>query len=510
MMKPTLGLIALLAFNSAFAADEGDLVNILDSAAPKAKKVAPKTAGAPDNSQMRTYQKMIGSSSGDVNVFLQQFFSGDLKAALFSFDSSLPTAFKNSNTGKALYGYLLFKNDLRLEGLERLTAISSPGQIDHTVLDLWKPLVTKDTKEWRIAKLTASEHWGEFFGLSVQSDQVAVWKKATDIAVNGKPEQAAKMLAGLLTETDPYVSKELVYITAARLLYQQGFLDAAIRYDNQVTKGSDYWFDAQEEAAWAEMRKGQTGKALAITTSLMHPALKYEVGPESVFLHSLVSLKVCNYPEVINTLKIYKERFRPRVIALNKVATESENKSIAGLLEKAKIEELTPVKVGFLSAEIPRAAGFDRQLRHDGFLYGIVQAEAKTAGDLFALSLQKGSQVGFQAKFEQLKQKIGSREQALKSTFTARVKDLARQEVKDISVLLQKMHIVEAEVIQQTGLANRIVEASKKAGQGKDTEKAKVSVARDEVVFDGDGEIWFDELTHYKVDVKKGCQSKTL
>ena len=24
------------------------------------------------------------------------------------------------------------------------------------------------------------------------------------------------------------------------------------------------------------------------------------------------------------------------------------------------------------------------------------------------------------------------------------------------------------------------------------------------------GEVWFDELTHYKIDVKKGCQSKTL
>lgn len=510
MMKSFFILIAivLLPLGRAFA--EEDLLNILDTAATKPQAVSAKKAVVPANTQMRAYQKMIGSSSGDVNVFLNQFFAGDVKGALFSFDSSMPSSFKTSETGKAFYAYLLFANGLRLEGLERVLATGSPDHINTAILELWKPLVTKDTREWRIGKLTSSPKWAEFFGLSSQAAQVSTWKEATNIAVNGKPEKAAKMLAGLLNETDPYVSKELIYITAARLLYQQGFLDASIRYDNQVTKGSDYWFEAQEEAAWAEMRKGEVGKALAITTSLQHPALKYEVGPETVFLHSLVNLKVCNYPEVIATLKTYKERFRPRVVALQKLATESENKAIAGLLNQAAKEELTPVKVGFLSAEIPRAAGFDRGLRHDGFLYGLVRDEAKVAGDLFALSLQKGSQVGFQAKFEQLKQKIEGREQSLKSTFTSRVKELARAEVKDVSTLLQKMHIVEAEVIQQTGLANRIVEASKKAGQDKDSAKPKVAVANDEVAFDGDGEVWFDELTHYKIDVKKGCQSKTL
>lgn len=509
MMKWVSILLVCLSSFSAFAEEE--LLNILDTATTaKPKAAATKKVVVPPSTQMRAYQQMIGSSSGDVNVFLNQFFAGDIKGALFSFDGSMPSAFKNSATGKAFYAYLLFANGLRLEGLERVLATGTPDQVKPTILELWKPLVTKETKEWRIGKLTASPSWAEFFGLTSQAAQVATWKEATQIAVNGKPEKAAKMLAGLLNETDPYVSKELIYITAARLLYQQGFLDAAIRYDNQVTKGSDYWFEAQEEAAWAEMRKGQVGKALAITTSLQHPTLKQEVGPESVFLHSLVNLKVCNYPEVITTLKTYKERFRPRVIALQKLTTESESKAIAGLLNQAAKEELTPVKVGYLSAEVPRAAGFDRALRHDGFLYGLVRNEAKVAGDLFALSLQKGSQVGFQGKFEQLKQKIQSREQSLKSTFTGRVKELARAEVKEISVLLQKMHIVEAEVIQQTGLANRIVAASQKAGQDKDKSKAKVSVASDEVVFDGDGEVWFDELTHYKMDVKKGCQSKTL
>lgn len=508
MMKWISILFVGMAVSPALAEEE--LLNILDSATTKPKVASTKKVAIPPTTEMRTYQKMIGSSGGDVNVFLNQFFAGDLKGALFSFDGSMPSGFKNSATGKAFYAYLLFVNGLRLEGLERVLATGNPDQVNPKVLELWKPLVTKETKEWRIGKLSATPNWAEFFGLTSQASQVVTWKEATNIAVNGKPEKAAKMLAGLLNETDPYISKELVYITAARLLYQQGFLDAAIRYDNQVSKGSDYWFEAQEEAAWAEMRKGQVGKALAITTSLQHPTLKYEVGPESVFLHSLVNLKVCNYPEVISTLKTYKERFRPRVIALQKLSTESESKAITGLLTQAAKEELTPVKVGFLSAEIPRAAGFDRALRHDGFLYGLVSNEAKVAGDLFALSLQKGSQVGFQGKFEQLKQKIQSREQSLKSTFTGRVKELARAEVKDISTLLQKMHIVEAEVIQQTGLANRIVAASKKAGQDKDKSKANVAVANDEVVFDGDGEVWFDELTHYKIDVKKGCQSKTL
>jgi hypothetical protein len=68
------------------------------------------------------------------------------------------------------------------------------------------------------------------------------------------------------------------------------------------------------------------------------------------------------------------------------------------------------------------------------------------------------------------------------------------------------MHIVEAELIQQTGLAERV---AKNTAKDKSSEsKSVISKSADQISFPGDKEIWFDELTHYKFDVARGCQAK--
>jgi hypothetical protein len=121
-------------------------------------------------------------------------------------------------------------------------------------------------------------------------------------------------------------------------------------------------------------------------------------------------------------------------------------------------------------------------------------------------------QVGFQARLEDLKKLAEQKLQSAKSATYARIKDLASEEVSEIQRILQKMQIVDAEVIQQIDRADRIIQANLKV---KDQNKhgsddlvkmgSTGSRAKHAVKYPFEGETWFDELTNYKVNIKKGC-----
>jgi hypothetical protein len=83
------------------------------------------------------------------------------------------------------------------------------------------------------------------------------------------------------------------------------------------------------------------------------------------------------------------------------------------------------------------------------------------------------------------------------------VKALAEEEVTEISGMLQKLHIVEAELLQQISISDRVISAT----QGRTSQKVGTtgSQARDKVWFPSENETWFDEYSNYKVDIKKGC-----
>lgn len=500
-----LFLALAIALTGTIIHAEDDLLKILEQS--EAQK---QTTNVVEHLKMKELRAAIGSDSGDTNIFLQRLFASDYQGALLTFKEAIRgTSFQKSVSAQALEGFLYFQNGLRLEGLEKLLSIEDVKTVTPVVLDFWRPVVKADSKEWKISKIKASDSWGAFFGLPSQASQVKMWKSATELAVKDQLDQAAKLLAVLAKEPDPYVDQNLIHLTASRLLYQKGYLEPSIRYTKMVPRTSDWWFTAQEEAAWAYMRKAEIGSALAITKSLMHEKLTRDVGPETVFLHSLLNLKVCNYPEVITALKAYKERYRPRVIELQKLVARdvSSEPALKKALSLSADARLRPIALGSESAKLPRVTGLDRQLQQDGLLVGVLTEQAAAAGKLYSASLEKGSQVGFQAEFEGLKKRLESQAHTAEAAFRARVIELARFEIEEISQLLQKMHIVEAEVIQQTGLSERI------AKDTLDTKKPKIKfekVEADQIRFAGTKEVWFDELNHYKVKVAQGCKGKTL
>ena len=100
-----------------------------------------------------------------------------------------------------------------------------------------------------------------------------------------------------------------------------------------------------------------------------------------------------------------------------------------------------------------------------------------------------------------------ARVHAAQSESVARIKFLATAELENIKNNLDKLHIVEAEVIQQISIADQI------AAKAKDDGSTKVgttgSKSTDAVKFPLEKEVWFDEISSYKVNVKKACVAPT-
>lgn len=530
-----LSIVTLTQF--AYADDE--LLSIISGGAPSGQSGA---NGLSDVLETRTspIQKVIPNPTAEQNIFLQFFAKGDLEKALYQWPSAFEgTEFAATPSGRALNAYLLFKNGLQVTALESLLALDTPQPVAKEILDLWRDAAPSTHPVWGVVDGGVwKKPWVDVFGVAIdirvrgrqtygaaQIEEIKELLKATQpgtrerawlqwqlvlaMAEGQDAGIAAKALVNLMkTENNP-VGQDLMNLTAARLLYQNGFLDAAIKYDEKVPKASDHWLDAQEEMAWSFLRKGEPQNTLAITKTLVTPVFSTQLGPEPILLRSMAQLKVCDYPGVSETLKVFRDRFRPRaknMTALIENADTDASRRFISRVKDAKDKSVTLKDLGPDAAKLPRYLTRDATLLQLIASEKALDGEAKQAGQLYARSLSQGTaQVGFQGRLESYKQAVEKRAATARSATLSRIKELAEDEVGEIGNVLRKLQIVEAEVIQQLSLAERLITAN----QGVVTEKKGTtgSTARDRITFPAENETWFDELAHFQIDVSKGCQS---
>lgn len=455
-------------------------------------------------------RQIVGVVSPEQNIFIQLFSAQKYDQALYSWwDAFEKTSFSSSENGRALYGYLLYKNALPLIGLETLLTVDKPEKIHAVLVQWWREAVPVTHPMWTHLNAKTDLAWDAVFGVNPLMRDYALWEKIIQLGISDDYKGAAQGLSVLMKSKAKAISEDLLNITAARFLYQNGYLEPALRYYQKVLRSSDYYFEAQEEAAWSYLRMGEPQNALAITKSLIRPEFSVEVGPETVYLHTLLNLKVCDYPEVIKNLNYFKVKYREKAKNLQKITGESESAPVLSYFNLAKKNSVNHKLAGGLMRELPRLITRDRKLLQSIWAWQDLELEAKVAGQIYAASISgSSSQVGFQARYEYFKKSVESRMQVARSVSFNRVQILASEELKEISDILRKLHIVEVEVIQQLSLADRIIGAT---GDKKVNVKVgRAAQSKDQLVFPFDGEIWFDELTNYSVDIKKGCQAAKL
>ena len=527
------------------SAQSQDLESLLDSAETAPAKAPGETEKAPamavESPLAFAIRKSIGAVNAEQRLFLRYVDAAQWDRAVLQFPMAFEgTEFQKSPTGRAIFGLVEFKAGLPMTGLQTLFMASNPKEIIPHVTEEWRKMVNAENNVWDLAKVEWNPAWGELFDESVgQRLQVAAalaipnnsenllklskslptdsaqkmkvdWQLVIDYSVADKADQAGKMLANLMKSSKSPVSRDLMQITAARLLFQNAYYDAAIKYYEKVPKKSEYWMEAQEEIGWSFIRKGEPNNAMAITHSLVRPDLQYQVSPEAYFIRSLAQLKVCDYPGTIESLKVFPKVFKQRTTSLTSLSENADTPEVNKALSILQSRKANIVDLGKGATLLPR------RIFRDEILYRAMQSskdlenEARIADQLYAKSL---ALTGLQGSLEALQKAARSRVQSERNLALQRVKQLATEEVSETKEILRKLHIVEAEVLQaevlqQVSIAEKIVHntSSKIADDKKGTTgyKGTANLVR----YPAEDELWFDEISSYRVDIKKACTVK--
>ncbi|WP_413944282.1 tetratricopeptide repeat protein [Bdellovibrio sp. HCB-162] len=523
MLVKSLTVASLLLGTHGVAFAEDDLMSILEG------KTSQAAAQFVESEEVAKLKKAVNPSSAEQNIFFQFLVEKNYEKAMFQWSTAFNgSAFQATETGKALEAFLNFKNGLKLTGVESLLAIQNPQKIDATVISLWKENLNDKDPVWGMAQVTWNPYWTTVFGTGAEmavvlqksyvTEDIAAltelikktpvdsvernilqWQLVLNLGIRGDAGKAAQVLAHLMKAKNNPIDKDLMTITAGRLLYQNGFLDASLKYYEKISKKSDYWFQAQEEMAWAYMRKGEPQNAMAITKTLTYPHFKGWVGIESYLLGSFSSLKVCDYPGVLTTMKSIKTQFGEHLVALEKLSTDPHQPAVANLMKALSEGPVSTAKLGKDAHQLPTVASKDEVLSLLVKRHQYLMKESEIAEQLYTRSLTFGN---LQGQYETLKNQVQTRAQMTQGAGYQRVQELAKAELEDSKQVMQRLRIVEVEMIQQVDSASKFL---KHANASEAKMGSTGSGAKFAMNFSNDKEIWFDELSNFKVDVKKGC-----
>jgi tetratricopeptide (TPR) repeat protein len=477
-------------------------------------------------------QGLLKKTTPDQNVFLRNIEKEDWKKALISWGPAFnATAFERTESAKALQALVMFKTGLEISGVEKLFTVQNPKNINSEITHTWRESLNDKHAVWEVAQIGWNTGWTDVFGRATEvknklrsvdlktnsallkdmasklpantKERALVdWQLALSYALNDKADEAAKIIGQLLKNKQSPYGEDLVNLTAGRLLFQNGYFEASIKYYEKIEKKSDYWLEAQEELAWTYLRKGETQNSIAVSKSLMNSAFDGYLGPEPYFVETLGNLKVCDYPKVMDGLSQFPKRFKNRTVELNKLARGEKSTYLDGIMNKLKTEEMSWNTLGKDIQFLPRMMIKDYKLTQLIESQKLFEKESKTADALYADSL---AMTGLQGTFQAMKNGLTDKTSKVKSAAIQRVKELAKSEVSEIKRILDKLHIVEAELVQQVDVSDTIAKNS--TGIDADLKKGTTGAKKsDSLVFVADSEVWFDEISNYKVDVKKGCQ----
>lgn len=286
---------------------------------------------------------------------------------------------------------------------------------------------------------------------------------------------------------------EKIRVLLARAYYQQKDYKRALEVYSQIPQDSDYWFEVLEEKAWSYLQLKEPQKALGqlktVTAEVFDPA----VGPEPYVLNAYILMKLCDYKGVFELLNKFKAQFKERALNMQKLSktgsTVASDKALDLFFKRGSAEDVG-AEVKYLPRLFFRSEAFARKIQLRNKIENELKKIDSVSSDLKSVAQ---SQVG------ELKSVLSAlNSQISRSAVREQVRELAVLETQEISRMLQKMHIIEAESIQ------RLFSYQQKQANIQGEYKDDLKTNKDTLVFEATDEVWLDELDKYQVEVK-GC-----
>jgi hypothetical protein len=249
--------------------------------------------------------------------------------------------------------------------------------------------------------------------------------------------------------------KNLELMTRARVQYGKNDLKSAIATYDQVSKESDFWAESQEEKAWAYVRQNKFDESLSSLKSLFTSIFLPQIGPETFVLAAFVDYKICDYKRAYQRILDFKRLMVPRVDSLEGIVAQPENELTKKWITRMASEGVSSADLGKDLPKMPRFFYRDEKI-----------IKALKAGNTLP---------AYQ-----------------------RLKVLAKADLAEITTNLNKMKVIEVEVIQ------RSYSYDTKQTQG-DLKFEKIT-QKDMLTFPDEKdsrEIWVDEIGKYQIRTQK-------
>lgn len=448
--------------------------------------------------------------------WIQMLKNQNYAQAIMFWNSSLgKTAFSRTYTGKAFRYWVDFQAGLQTSALESLFSLKAPHHIDKPVRELWKKSLKPSLNSVAVASQLVTPRWARFLGdeiyfslahkpsFSVKSKTAISritkslkksktssrqkiwlrWQLALAAAYQGKNQLASNQLDRILGLTQDVVPADDLYLTQARVSYQTGEFEEAISWYKKVKKGSTHWLIAKEEISWSFLRLGNASRSLSELHTVLSPLFKSISGPESDFLSAYSGLVICDYKNIFKVTNSFKDRHRSKISGLESLVKSENSQVFKNLVQIISTGPLETKRFAPLLSQLPRNFFLDNYLsEHMKYLKSMTRESS--------IFQNQG-----------IPQATSRRQKALKRQATAkkktyqRVKALAQAELKEYKVMIQKLHLVEAEVIQRLYIKDNL------AGRREKIENP-LTTNSDTILFPVSKEVWLDEVDNYHVEAK--------
>ena len=449
------------------------------------------------------------NTSPKQNKISQQLNQKKYSQALKGFEQAFNDTYKKSINGQAFHSYLMFKSGLTLNGLRTLINLKQPFKINTHLRGLWAKAVPINSPVWKIVNVKVSSQWNSVFPyignyngylyphyklknlkqlktleqkkinseimLDWHNYQLGIWSGILD-----RPNRGINYL-NKVPRNSKTVDQNQLSLAKARLYFQLKNFDKAIIAYQSISKKSDYWATSLEEQAYTYTVSKKDNLSLAKLKSLFNPVLSGFAGPEPYMLTAFNQEQNCDYISSFKTVGKYKQTFLPRAKALQAISKGQITPAVKHLLSVQTHKNLAWEHSSQFITELPS------HFYNDKFLIKYFNGRAN-----LRLEQQKLLPMNISPYFANpINKYTNARVDYLTNKITKRLAYLAKKDLKAISNITKKMHLIEAEVIQQLHIAKDIKKAS----------RFKKSNSREVLVFPDDGELWLDELDKYTASI---------
>lgn len=301
-------------------------------------------------------------------------------------------------------------------------------------------------------------------------------------------EAAAKAL-GKPTNAEAERFAEMLKLNTGRSYYASGNYARALQAFASVSRGSEFWPEAQFERAWSHFRIDDINGTLGVLMSLDTPFFKHWYYPEADLLRIYSMFLICKFPQANTEIDLFRAKYGK----LNDALKAWNGRSPEENFEAARLYR-EKGDAGSVPAMFWRPYSVEEKFGDSLKAVDSANDELKRLKNVEANPFSEWARNAVKARREELVDAEGTR-----------IRDRLAAQQEEMQGMLNDSQIFTIDI---TSMKTKLYEQAAAAGKMPDaarTAERDDRVKRNFVQWPYEGEVWADEVGYYKVETTPEC-----